>query len=151
MRCCRRALKGNFQFEVDALIEHIDFYAHLLDKAGELGYTIEDVRISATALDERRLQTLQANVLDELSSKHPSKKVELDQGRRSGRGYYTDVCFTIHARNQEGMELLLVDGGLTTWTQQLLSNRKERLMTSGLGSERLCACFHKRACLRADK
>jgi len=36
---------------------------------------------------------------------------------------------------------MLVDGGFTTWTQQLLSNRKERLMTSGLGSERFCACF----------
>jgi hypothetical protein len=36
---------------------------------------------------------------------------------------------------------LLIDGGFTDWTQQLMSNRKERLMTSGLGSERLCACF----------
>jgi hypothetical protein len=36
---------------------------------------------------------------------------------------------------------LLIDGGLADWTQQLMNNRKERLMTSGLGSERLCACF----------
>jgi hypothetical protein len=30
----------------------------------------------------------------------------------------------------------LVDGGFTTWTQQPLSNRKERLLISGLGIER---------------
>ena len=30
----------------------------------------------------------------------------------------------------------LIDGGFTTWTQQLLSNNKERLLISGLGTER---------------
>ena len=67
--------------------------------------------------------------------------VGFDQDRQTGRGYYADVCFCIHARDRSGADYLLVDGGLTTWTQQLLSNRKERLLTSGIGSERLCACF----------
>jgi hypothetical protein len=133
--------EGHFKFETEALIEQIDFYVRLLDKAGELGYTIKDIRVSITALDERRIDALQANVTDVLSNEHPSIPVQPDQDRQRGRGYYTDVCFAIYARNPEGLDLLLVDGGLTTWTQQLLSNRKERLMTSGLGSERLCACF----------
>jgi len=34
-----------------------------------------------------------------------------------------------------------VDGGFTDWTQQLLSNRKERLLISGMGSERFVFCF----------
>ena len=51
------------------------------------------------------------------------------------------MCFQIHARDPSGQDYLLVDGGATDWTQQLLNNRKERLMTSGLGSERLCARF----------
>jgi|GEM_PF-4488011 len=38
-------------------------------------------------------------------------------------------------------DYFLVDGGFTDWTQKLLSNRKERLLISGLGSERLLTCF----------
>jgi hypothetical protein len=136
--------EGSFKFETEALLEQIDFYVRLLDKAGELGYTIADARVSVTALDERRIDVLQANVIDVLSAKHPDIRVQFDQDRQSGRGYYTDACFTIRAVNPAGNDLLLVDGGFTTWTQLLLSNRKERLMTSGLGSERLCACFRNK-------
>ena len=32
----------------------------------------------------------------------------------------------------------LVDGGFVDWTQRLLSDRKERLLISGIGTERLC-------------
>jgi hypothetical protein len=133
--------EGHFQFESDALVEHIDFYVRLLSEAGELGYTIQDVRVSITALDERQIGALQADVINALFARHPDIHIGFDQGRQSGRGYYTDVCFAIRAASPAGDDLLLVDGGFTTWTQQLLSNRKERLMTSGLGSERLCACF----------
>jgi hypothetical protein len=133
--------EGSFKFETDALLEHVDYYVRLLDKAGELGYTIEDIRVSVTALDEQRIDALQANVIDPLAAKHPSVHVGFDQARQSGCRYYADTCFRIDARSPDGLDLMLVDGGLTTWTQQLLSNRKERLMTSGLGSERFCACF----------
>jgi hypothetical protein len=42
-------------------------------------------------------------------------------------------------------EYLLVDGGFSTWIQQLLSNQKERFLISGLGSERVCSVFGKEA------
>ena len=32
----------------------------------------------------------------------------------------------------------LADGGVVDWTQQLLSNAKERLVISGIGSDRVC-------------
>jgi hypothetical protein len=133
--------EGSFKFETEALLEQLDFYVRLLDKAGELGYTIADVRVSVTALDEQRIDTLQAGVIDPLAAKHPNLTVGFDQDRQSGRGYYADVCFRIDGKSSDRLDLMLVDGGFTTWTQQLLSNRKERLMTSGLGSERLCARF----------
>jgi hypothetical protein len=47
----------------------------------------------------------------------------------------------VDARNRAGDEFPLVDGGFTTWTQQLLSNAKERLLISGLGTELLCSRF----------
>jgi hypothetical protein len=133
--------EGSFKFETDALAEQIDFYVRLLNAVGKLGYRVEDVRVSVTALDERRIGTLQANVLDALSPKHPGVAFGFDHERESGRGYYVDACFGIYARNQSGADYFLVDGGFTTWTQQLLSNHKERLLSSGIGSERMCVCF----------
>ncbi|MFQ5398910.1 MAG: hypothetical protein ACE5E7_04850 [Anaerolineae bacterium] len=35
----------------------------------------------------------------------------------------------------------MVDGGFTDWTQQLLSSHKERLLASGIGSEKVCSVF----------
>jgi hypothetical protein len=66
---------------------------------------------------------------------------ELDPDRETGRGYYTGACFHIYATNVAGNEFELIDGGFTTWTQQILSNSKERLLISGLGLERLCSQF----------
>lgn len=134
--------EGGFRFEVESLLEHIDFYLRLLDGVSDLDYVIGDVRVSVTALDEQRLEQLQTDVVDVLAVDHPDVAVGFDQERESGRGYYSAACLGIYARDQAGQDYLLVDGGLTNWTQQLLSNHKERLMTSGMGSERLCACFH---------
>jgi hypothetical protein len=133
--------EGSFRFEVESLLEHIDFHLRLLGRVGDLGYTIDDVRVSVTALDEQRIEQLQMDVTEVLTAAHPNVAAGFDQERESGRGYYSAACFCIRARDRSGQDYLLVDGGLTDWTQQLLNNRKERLMTSGLGSERLCACF----------
>ena len=65
-------------------------------------------------------------------------EVVSDPSRTSGRGYYTDVCFKIHAQHQ-GEWLELGDGGAVDWTRKLLSNAKERLVISGISSERICA------------
>jgi hypothetical protein len=133
--------EGSFKFEIDALAEQVDFYLRLLNQSRELGYETKDIRVSVTAWDEQRLDALQTGVLDVLAVKHLDTAFRFDQDRQSGRGYYVGVCFQIHARDRSGKDYFLVDGGCTTWTQQLLSNRKERLLISGLGTERFCACF----------
>jgi len=139
--CAAGRDEGAFTFEGNALTEQIDFYVRLLNAAGKLGYRVEDIRVSVTALDERRIGALQANVLDALSTRHPGVAFGFDHERESGRGYYVDACFGIYARNRPGADYFLVDGGFTTWTQQLLSDSKERLLSSGIGSERMCVCF----------
>ena len=60
---------------------------------------------------------------------------------RDGQGYYSGVRFQMYARDQAGTEYFIVDGGFTDWTQQLLSNHKERLLISGMGSERFVSLF----------
>jgi len=58
--------------------------------------------------------------------------------RRSGRGYYTGLCFKVQADFGAG-ELEIGDGGFVDWTGKLLGNRKERLLISGYGIDRIAA------------
>ena len=105
------------EFEAATLAEHLTFYVRLLRALG-----IEpEVRL--TPLEERFRP-----VLEQVPGAH------IDDARMSGRAYYTGASFGIDAN---GMNL--VDGGFVDWTQQLLSNRKERLLISGIGTERLAA------------
>ncbi len=134
--------EGSFQFEITSLIEQIFFYLRLLHEVPQHGYPIQKLRVTLTDLEQgRREQALIEQVLQPLMSNYPNVLCEFDPLRESGRGYYAGVCFHIYATNNAGTELELIDGGFTTWTQQILSNHKERLLISGLGTERLCSQF----------
>jgi hypothetical protein len=115
----------------------------VLRDVSRLGYQTHRLRVTFTDLEHgRREQTLTQQVLQPLMTNHPGILCEVDRDRESGRGYYVGACFHIYATNVAGAEFELIDGGFTTWTQQLLSNSKERLLISGLGTERLCSQFN---------
>jgi hypothetical protein len=58
------------------------------------------------------------------------------------RGYYVDAAFlTVVADGDQKVEL--GDGGLTTWTAQLMGNAKERCLVSCLSTERLAALINR--------
>jgi hypothetical protein len=133
--------RGSYGFETAALREHLDFYLRLLHSAGQAGFGLEAVRTNLTVFDASRYPILEANVLEGLSHRYPDVEFMLDQEQGSGQGYYSGVRFKIYARDRAGTEYFLVDGGFTDWTQQLLSNRKERLLISGMGSERFVSLF----------
>lgn len=131
--------EGSFQFETRALIEHLDFYLRLLEAAARQAFRIGGMRVAVTDLEDgRREQALHEHVLGPLQEAHPGVDFAFDRERESGRGYYVGACFSVHVMDEARAVYELVDGGFTTWTQQLLSNKKERLLISGLGTERLC-------------
>ena len=134
--------EGSFQFETSSLVEQITFYLRLLHEAAQLGYQTARLRVAITDLEQgRREQALKEQVLLPLMASYPGVLCELDPDREAGRGYYVGACFHVYATNAAGTEFELIDGGFTTWTQQMLSNTKERLLISGLGIERLCDQF----------
>jgi hypothetical protein len=138
--------EGSFQFETTSLLEQIAFYLQVLREISRLGYQAHRLRVTLTDLEHgRREQALTQQVLTPLMANHPGILCEIDRDRESGRGYYVGACFHIYATNVAGTEFELIDGGFTTWTQQLLSNSKERLLISGLGTERLCSQFNASA------
>jgi hypothetical protein len=133
--------RGSYRFETEALREHIAFYLRLFKETVRLGMSVGDISVALTAFDESRMDILRSKVIEALSPDYPDVRFDFDQTRASGRGYYTGAAFRIAARDSSGTEYGIVDGGLTDWTQQLLSNRKERLLMSGMGSERLVSLF----------
>jgi len=133
--------RGSYRFEIETLVEQIDYYLRLFAAARQAGYTLGAARVCLTAFDQTRLEALQAGVLDRLAAEFPDVVFSFDQERTSGRGYYVGAGFQIFCQDASGREYFLVDGGFNDWTQQWLSNRKERLLTSGLGSERFVYCF----------
>jgi hypothetical protein len=74
-----------------------------------------------------------AVVADTLRAQLSTVDITDDPARPTGRGYYTGLCFKVFT--DDGVEL--ADGGFVDWTQTLLGNRKERLMISGIGLDRL--------------
>ena len=140
--CAAGRDEGSFRFETTSLVEQIAFYLQLLREVSRLGYRTHQLRVTLTDLEQgRRKQTLDAQVLGPLMANYPGVLCELDPERETGRGYYVGACFHVYATNVAGSEFELIDGGFTTWTQQVLSNSKERLLISGLGIERLCSQF----------
>src|SRR5437764_7403233 len=88
-----------------------------------------------------RQNAVDMHVVAPLAEQFPEIGVAFDPHRSAGRNYYTGICFAVYATDPAHGEHMVVDGGFTTWTQQLLSNQKERLLTSGIGTERLCSMF----------
>lgn len=128
--------RGDYHFELDSVRDHIRCHLDLLRKVAELGYVVGDivVEVSHTDRDERRLAQVQQHVFDPLSEQYDGVAFVLDRAREQARNYYAGLC--LHVNVKVGASWFnLSDGGLTMWTQRLLSNRKERLMVSAMGIE----------------
>jgi hypothetical protein len=121
---------GGRAFEREQLTEHLRFAANGLARAGLTGVTI-----ALTCLDEPSRQVL-ADVTDALSG-HAGVEIAEAADRDSGRAYYRGLCFKVFVAGPEGEQLEVADGGFVDWTAKLLGNRKERLVISGYGIERV--------------
>ncbi len=129
--------RGNYELETRTLGEQLDFWLQLMRRAKDLNYHFTDIRVRLTDLTpgEALTSRLRTEVLEPLSARFTEVAISLFPERKRGRGYYENACFRINARTPSGEDIELGDGGFTNWTQQLLSNRKERLLVGGLGSE----------------
>ncbi len=131
--------EGNLQFELAALSLHIRFYLRSL--RAFLGPTVP-LRLSVSDFSPQAHHPLiSSRLLAPIRDEFPGLTCIFDRQRTSGRGYYLDLCFHIHARAASDDWLELTDGGSVDWTQKLLSNSKERLVISGIGSERVFSEF----------
>ena len=121
--------RGSRRFERDELIAHVQSLVAVIRSC--LAPRRTAVRL--TDFGDESSDVVEACVA-RLSS--PETTCEVSPEREAARGYYPGVCFKLAV--DAGDELVEVgDGGFVDWTQHLLGNRKERLMTSGLSLERV--------------
>lgn len=80
-------------------------------------------------------QALLETVSRSLTDRIPGLAIETIENS-GANNYYTGLQFKVVIRVKE-QEWEIADGGFTTWTQQLLGNKKERLLISGFGLELL--------------
>ncbi|HEX8596957.1 MAG TPA: hypothetical protein VF952_00390 [Chloroflexia bacterium] len=134
------------KFEAASLYEQINFYLRFLASVEELGYHLSGVRIAFTPLaGEHEHEELQQQVISPLAEQFPAVRLEFDPNPATTPGYYELVRFQIYATDLGGVEYMIGDGGFTDWTQKLLSDRRERLLTSGIATERIATLFRRGA------
>jgi len=125
--------EGGCGFERAALAEHLRFAV-----AGLAATGLRQIRVALTPLSDPGEQIAAAVIGDLDQDRGPAAAavIVLDHARQRGRGYYRDVCFKVHA-HVRGEPAEIADGGFTDWTRQLAASRKERLLISGIGVDRL--------------
>jgi hypothetical protein len=130
---------GDRRFEVEALAQHLQYYLTILRAyLGEsCSYTVSLTDFASSRARER----LDRELLKPLEAQFPSLNTVFDDRRSAGRGYYRDLCFKLHVNDPSGQAIEVADGGSVDWSQRLLSNSKERMIISGIGSERVCSAF----------
>jgi hypothetical protein len=122
---------GSRAFESRHLVEHVRFAA-----AGLAALGLDQVTVAVTCLDEASHLVLAA-LTAEFAGVSGIDVAEAPE-RESGRAYYRRMCFKVFARFGRDQEMLeLGDGGFVDWTAKLLGNRKERMLISGYGIDRL--------------
>jgi hypothetical protein len=135
--------RGSLSFEFESLREHIEVYLRLFERLRAMGYAFADIEVKLTHTE--RNADLQARaesaVLQPLREAWPAASFQIDTEREQARHYYRGFCIGISARDPSGMRFGLTDGGITNWTQRLLSNAKERLFVSGIGLELVAKRF----------
>jgi hypothetical protein len=92
----------------------------------------------------RRLAAADRDVIAPLARDFPRARFRLDGARLAGLGYYAGLTIQLWLETADGASLPVGDGGFTTWTRDLLNDRKERLLTSGLGVELLLKRYVRR-------
>jgi hypothetical protein len=119
---------GFFGFEKQSLELHIGFYltcirAHVGPRS----------RIGVALRADARVGEAADAVLAALGARFSEVECRAGAPLEPGQDYYRGFRFRIEAGDLE-----LVDGGAVDWSSQLLGNAKERLLISGIGSERVC-------------
>ncbi len=118
---------GNLLFEKQQLVEHIRFTTDYLKSFA----AVEAVRVVLKST--RKDNPMFASLYDTITSEIKGIKFDSEQAEQP---YYQIIQFKTFITIRQ-KEYDIADGGLVDWSQKLSNNRKERMLTSGIGIELL--------------
>jgi hypothetical protein len=122
---------GSFGFEKESLLLHLKLYRDYLDN--ELRH--HSLKIILKVLEGQGSQEFGSHLFDFLRTPLQDVDMSVVQVPKEEHRYYQHLRFSINAVHVSGKETNLCDGGFVDWAQKLSSNKKERMLTSGLGLE----------------
>lgn len=129
--------EGNRRFEQESLLEHLRFYLdYLINRLG-----IEQDSIYLLLKDTIPSDSFQV-LRQAVAKAFPETRIEIQPTSSEEGNYYRMLQFKIMLTVGDNI-VDIADGGFVDWTQQLLSNRKERLLISGMGTELLYKLIKK--------
>lgn len=132
--------EGCCKFEKESLYEHLTFYIKLIDRLKSLDYKFSSIIIELIVYDPVFMK-IAADLDNKINEMNCTIHIKTEISEKYKQTYYKGMGFHLHACNSTGEKLFLADAGFTDWTQNLLNNKKERLLISGLGTERVVHCF----------
>ncbi len=128
--------KGDKVFEIKAAILHIEYYISLFCKVLDLK-KIRQITIRLLNFNKGN-ELLKGGILKYFAKQEYEKfHFMVDQKDVNGINYYEELRIMINVTNSQNQTFHLVDGGYTNWTRKILSDKKERLLTSCIGTELL--------------
>jgi hypothetical protein len=130
---------GSFQFEMETLREHLVFYLNFLGESRKTGYRPGPLNVSFSDFTGGEMAAvIGREIIPPLKRRFDEVSFTFKESPESGKGYYQTFRFNIELQGPEGAVIPVIDGGDVDWTRQLLSDRKERMVISAIGSQLYC-------------
>jgi len=125
--------EGNTKFEIESLNEHIGFYIKIFDQLIDRK-EIKNICVKFFNYEGYDNSGMQKKIQSHFDSRKDIY-FRTEENSEFGKGYYSRLRFAISVINQNNQEFDYVDGGFVDWTSRLLNSKKERLLTSGVGTD----------------
>lgn len=131
--------QGNFLFEKNTMVKHLTLYQDLFVKI----YELPRVHVVIKALQHNEEENFLAkSVIEELGGKFSKLDLSYEEVPSRDHRYYKSLRFSINFNHHES-HINIGDGGFVDWAEKLTGNKKERMLTSGLGTELLFKLLNK--------
>lgn len=122
---------GNYSFEKQALLEHI----HLMTTLYKDYYLVDKIAFRFICREGYpNPEDLAIKVKEHILDRIPATSIDIVNTPEKENNYYSGIQYKIDITlNNRVFEI--GDGGFVDWTQKLLQNKKERMLSTGIGFE----------------
>jgi len=124
---------GSYGFEALCLAKHINFYQSFFTFNFNSPISLT-LRARKGYADAKGLVT---RMQEKLQNEFPNLHIEIEDSP-SYNEYYAGLQFTLYV-HINGERMTIGDGGFVDWAKKLLGQKKERMLISALGIDRLCS------------